>query len=215
VEEAEEAQRKAALAEEAKKVAEPAPAAEAAQPAPPTATDSAAGEKSKQDQAEAKSEQQIAAHQPQTPVNDAVRRSALPTSEQRASFAKDVQRLLAACKCYSGDINGNPDEIDKGLKRLAEHRGDAPRIELASANVGQFEDWLAQMGSIASEAICPQPDAGKVEAKEKGPSEAPRAKYRKTNKPKPSEASPRKPRAPASAGNSGTSSFGPSPRGVR
>jgi uncharacterized caspase-like protein len=167
-------------------------------------------------------EEKVAALQPQAPADEALRRGASPTGQQRTDFIMQAQRLLSACKCYSGDINGRADDIASGLSLLIEHRQDARRIELASANVGQFEDWIAWMGGLASEKFtCPEANASKAErepqAKEQGGGE-PSAKRKKTTQQKPSQSSSRKPHAasaPARSPPSSSGSFGPSLRSTR
>jgi serine/threonine protein kinase len=66
------------------------------------------------------------------------------TEVERVDYVKRVQETLKSRNCYRGEINGDLDDTAGALKRFdTSYDGNARQINLASATLGDYEDWLS------------------------------------------------------------------------
>jgi DNA segregation ATPase FtsK/SpoIIIE-like protein len=131
-------------------------------------------------------------------------RSQVPTEVERAGYLKQVQTALKAYKCYSGEINGDPDDARSGLTRFEKsYEGQVRQINLATATVGDYQDWLNWSNEI-EKFSCPsdkpriEPERGERKKVHK-PKEEPR-ETKKASRPPKREARSAPPRAGGAGG---------------
>jgi hypothetical protein len=75
------------------------------------------------------------------------RRKEALSADTRADYVRQVQLLLKARRCYSGELNGSSRDTQVGVDLFATssaRRGLAKvaHIQLASATIAEFENWL-------------------------------------------------------------------------
>ena len=76
-------------------------------------------------------------------------------SFDRSAFVRAIQAELKRHQCYSGAIDGDVARAHSGLEALGRtaNGGDGPDIEVASANLQEFEGWL-QWSRRFHKSIC-------------------------------------------------------------
>lgn len=84
----------------------------------------------------------------------------LPQSFDRGDAVRAVQAELKRHQCYGGAVNGDPGQTHSGLEALGRTAagGEGPEIQVASANLEEFEDWL-QWSRRFQEPLCAPPAA--------------------------------------------------------
>jgi hypothetical protein len=93
------------------------------------------------------------------------------TTERRSALVRDVQTELRERNCYSGDINGELGPAESGIAGLSEAMKAAslsPKpIQLASAGVKDFEDWLSWIKALGDFRCAPEttPETGQKQKK--------------------------------------------------
>ena len=93
-------------------------------------------------------------------------------ANDRAVFVRRVQQVLKQGGCYEGAINGRgtetQDELDRYIASAKRSgKADLPRIELAKASTGDFENWLREAepikGSLCVTKPKPRDELAKVQ----------------------------------------------------
>ncbi len=87
-------------------------------------------------------------------------RLAIPDDDRRVEFVRKIQEVLKRNHCYDGAVNGRHKDTQEGLNSFVEHASSKgiskpARIDLAKANVGDFESWLRDAEAIKSSLCTP------------------------------------------------------------
>jgi hypothetical protein len=82
----------------------------------------------------------------------------------RSALIREVQIRLTRHKCYSGPINGNAANAQSGLEALDNTTvgKNSPEIQLTSANLDEFQQWLEWSDRYKQPICAPAPVAAPV-----------------------------------------------------